>query len=223
MGGISAGSGLIGANASANAAESASAAQVASAQLGIDEQRRQFNKIQQLLSPYVRSGTDASNAMADMVGLNGREAERSAMRGIELSPEFAALNAAGENAILQNASATGGLRGGNVQGALAENRQGVLSGLTMQRYGQLGGLAGAGQASAAMQAQAGQAMGTNIAGLRGDQGAAQAGGALAAGNAFNSGLGAVAGSFGSAYGNFNAGQAAGTIPADASFFGSWGL
>ena len=83
--------------------------------------------------------------------------------------------------MLQNASATGGLRGGNVQGALAQFRPQLLNQLIEQQYSRLGGLTSLGQASAAGQATAGMQTGTNIANLLGQQGQALAGGAMGKG------------------------------------------
>ena len=88
----------------------------------------------------------------------------------------------GEEAILQQASATGGLRGGNVQAALSQFRPQVLNSLIEQQYNRLGGLATLGQASAAGQGAQGMASASNIGNLLANQGAAIAGGQLARGN-----------------------------------------
>lgn len=109
--------------------------------------------------------------------------EQQAIADIIAGPEYGAYLQEGENAILQNASATGGLRGGNVQASLAKFRPTLLADLINQRFARLGQIAGLGQASAAGQAAAGLQTGTNIANLYGQQGAAQAGQALAAGQA----------------------------------------
>lgn len=159
----------------------ASEAQVQSAEVGIDEQRRQFDAVQQLLRPYVEAGTGALSQQAALIGVGGEEAQRAAIQAIEQGPEFQALTRQGEEALLQQASATGGLRGGNIQAALAQFRPQVLSGLIEQQYGRLGGLTQLGQASAAGVGSAGMQTGTNIANLMQQQGAAQAGGVLAQG------------------------------------------
>jgi hypothetical protein len=54
--------------------------------------------------------------------MGGADAQSQAMAQLESSPYFQAISKQGENAIMQNASATGGLRGGNVQRALSEFR-----------------------------------------------------------------------------------------------------
>lgn len=188
----SAGAGLLGARSAAKSADRASDAQARSAQLGINEQRRQFDAVKQLLSPYVDAGNDALGGMLNLMGMGDPDAQQQAISAIEAGPEFQSIMQQGENAILQNASATGGLRGGNTQAALGQFRPQVLSGLINQQYGRLGGLANMGQNSAAMVGSAGQQMAGNVAGLYGQQGAAQAGAALAAGQAQQQAIGGLA-------------------------------
>ena len=117
------------------------------------------------------------------LGLGGAPAQQQAIQGIEQSPQFASMMQQGENAMLQNASATGGLRGGNVQGALAQFRPQLLNQLIEQQYSRLGGLTSLGQQSAAGVGTAGMQSGANIATLLGQQGQAQAGGILGQGRA----------------------------------------
>ena len=125
---------------------------------------------------------------------DGETRMNGAISALEAGPEFQALTQAGEEAILQSAAATGGLRGGQTQAALAQFRPQVLSSLINQQYSRLGGLtalgqtttqnvAQLGQAAAAGQAAAGQQTAANISNLFGQQGAAQAGAALAQGQA----------------------------------------
>lgn len=176
---VAAGATVYSASQSGKAAESAAETQAESSEAGIAEQRRQFDKIVELMSPYVSAGEGAIGQQQALLGLSGPAAQKSAISGIEQSPFFKSQVQQGEMGILQNASATGGLRGGNVQGALAQFRPALLNQLIQQQYGNLGGLANLGQASAAQQAAAGQQAGTNISGLLGQQGAAIAGGQLA--------------------------------------------
>ena len=187
---VSAATQLYGTYAQGKAAEDAAAAQQAAAQQGIGEQRRQFDLVQSLLAPYAQAGTKAIGAQADLAGLNGPDAQRAAITALESSPQMAALTKQGETAILQNASATGGLRGGNVQGALATFRPQMLSALIEQQYGRLGGLTSIGQNAAAGTGNAGMATGNNVTQLLGQIGASQAGGALAQG-ATNAGYAAA--------------------------------
>lgn len=172
---------LTGANAAADAASQAAALQAGLSREAIAEQRRQFDSLQALLAPFVKTGTSALGGQADLLGLNGSGSQQSAIAAIQGSPQFASLLASGENAILQNASATGGLRGGNTQRALMEFSPNLLSQLIEQQYSRLGGLTSIGQNSAAQTGSAGIQTGTNVASLLGQQGAAQAGGILAQG------------------------------------------
>ena len=165
------------------AAGEAAGAQTRAAELGTEEQRRQFDRLQELLSPYVEAGTGALGGQQALLGLSGPEAQREAISGIEQSPYFEALARQGETGILQSASATGGLRGGNVQGALAQFRPSMLQSLIENQYSKLGGIAQQGQASAAGVGAAGQQTGANIANLLAQSGQAQAGAALARGQA----------------------------------------
>jgi len=174
--------GLTGANQSSDAAVQASATQAAASQAGIDEQRRQFNALQKLMAPFVTGGTTAFNAQQSLLGLRGPEQEQAAIAGLTESPLYREQAAQAENSAMQAAAATGGLRGGNFQQLFANIRPQLLSQMVQQRFQNLGGLAGLGQASAAGQGSAGLQMGGTIADLYGQKGAAQAGGLLAAGN-----------------------------------------
>lgn len=232
--------GITGAKQAGKAVEQAGRTQAEAAQAGIEEQRRQFDKYVELMSPYVQAGTGAIGRLAPyeqagqqafgqqqaLIGLQGPEAQQQAIAALESSPQFQALQQQGETAILQNAAATGGLRGGNVQAALAQFRPQVLSSLIEQQYGRLGGIAGAGlgvtgdlvnlgQASAAGQGAQAGTLGANVANLLGQQGAATAGGQLARGavpgQTFGQLLqigGAVAGAMGG-FGGMGGGSGAG--------------
>lgn len=130
----------------------------------------------------------ALQAQQALIGLGGQPAQREAIAALEASPEFQALTQQGENALLQQASATGGLRGGNLQGALAQFRPQLLAQLINQQYGRLGGLTTLGQASAAGVGAAGQQTGAAIADLLAKQGAATAGGQIARGSVARQGF-----------------------------------
>jgi len=203
------------------AAQDAASTQAAASEAGIAEQRRQFDIVQKLLKPYVEAGTGAIEglepfaaagvpalqAQQALLGLAGPEAQRQAIQQLSTSPQMQALVEQGENALLQRASATGGLRGGNVQAALAQFRPQLLSELIGQQYSRLGGLtalgqettsnlARLGQASAAGTGAAAQESGANIASLLAQQGAAQAGAQIAQGKAFASIPAAISGGLG---------------------------
>jgi hypothetical protein len=198
--------GITGAKQAGEAAERAGEVQAGAAQLGVEEQRRQFDRMMQVLSPYAEAGVGALGRLQPyeqagvtalvsqraLAGLEGPDAQRAAIEGLAASPEFKAQVEQGERALLQRAAATGGLRGGNVQEALAQFRPAMLSDLINQQYSRLGGftqlgsqtatnIAQLGQASAARQGAGALESGAAISGLLGEQGAARAGGILGQG------------------------------------------
>ncbi len=137
-----------------DAAKRAASDQSDAAGAASDVQREQFSEMQALLKPYVDAGSPAMQQMAgysdigplavtkqmDMAGLNGYAAQQASIADIERSPLLQAQMKQGEQGILQNASATGGLRGGNTQGALAQYRPQMLQQAIDNQYAQLGGL-----------------------------------------------------------------------------------
>jgi len=199
--GLSIGASLLGSSMQADAASEAAGTQAQSAEAGIAEQRRQFDALQALLKPYAdvgaggiagmqpfaQAGAPALEQQQALLGLRGPEAERAAIERISGGQTYQTLAKQGEEALLQRASATGGLRGGNIQAALGQFRPQLLSSLIEEQYGRLGGLANVGlttqqnlakigQASAAGVGAGGMEAGTNIANLLAQQGAARAGG-----------------------------------------------
>jgi hypothetical protein len=116
-----------------------------------------------------------------------------AVAQIEGQPMFQAIARQGEEAILQNASATGGLRGGNTQGALARFRPELLNQFINQQYGRLAGLTELGQNAAAGVGSAGLSTGANIGNVLMSRGAATAAGAGAQGQIFANTISNLAG------------------------------
>lgn len=169
------------ADAQVRAAQIAADAQTAATQSGIAETRRQFDTAQSLLAPYVNAGTSALSKQLNLAGLGAPGTQAAAIAEIAGGDQFQALTKQGEDAMLQNASATGGLRGGNTQGALAQFRPQLLQQLIQDQYSKLGGITNMGQASAAGQASAGMQTGDTVSGLM------MAGGNAIANNAMNVG------------------------------------
>jgi len=169
----------------ASAASKAGKAQVAAADAGAAEQRAAREEMRRLLEPYVAAGGPALEAQMGALGLRGPEAQQAYVSQQEQNPAFQALARQQEEAILQNASATGGLRGGNVQGALAQFRPALLNQFLEQQYERLGGMTALGQRSAAGVGAAGMESAGAIADLLGQAGAARAGSALGVGQALS--------------------------------------
>jgi hypothetical protein len=179
-----------------NAAEEASGAQRDASQAAIEEQRRQQAETERLLAPYMQAGQGALGQQQALLGLGGPEAQQAAIAQLEQSPQFQAMMQQGEEAILQNASATGGLRGGNTQAALAQFRPAMLSQLIQQQMAQLGGLSAMGQQGAMGAAGYGQQSAANVGTQLGLMGQAQAGAALAQGQGMANIFGGVGGALG---------------------------
>lgn len=169
------------------AAKEASKAQQNASRAGMAEQRRQFDALQALMQPYVQSGTGALQGQNDLLGLNGFDSQQGAIGNIENSPFFKSQYQQAENALLQNASATGGLRGGNFQEALADNRSNMLFNNVQSQLQNLSGVASNGQNAAAGLGGQGLQFGQNMAQGYADIGQAQGGYQLAKGQ-INSGL-----------------------------------
>jgi hypothetical protein len=203
------GTSLVSSYVQGQGAKSAADTQAGAAQAGIAEQRSALDKLQALLKPYVDVGAPAISGLKPyaeagvpafeqqqaLLGLRGPDAERAAIERISGGARFQEVAQQGEEALLQRASATGGLRGGNIQGALAQYRPALLSSMIEQQYGKLGGLADIGretqtnlakigQASAAGVGAQGVTTGTNVANLLGQQGQAIAGGQLGEARAY---------------------------------------
>lgn len=205
---------VLSSNAQKNAAEDAANAQGAASASQISEQRRQFEETRKILAPYVGAGEQSMGAQKDLIGLGGAEAQQKAISQLQSSPIFQSLLKQGETSLLQNASATGGLRGGNIQAALAQFSPNMLNQQINDQYSRLMGITQLGQASAAGQAAQGQMASSNIQNSLGNMGQAQAGSALAMGQANSnmySQMANTAGTmFGSgAFGGYGGGAAAG--------------
>lgn len=180
----------------------------------IAEQRAARESVTKLLQPWVSSGGTALSGQQDLLGVNGNPAQDFAISQIRNSPAFTSTKKVGEEAILQNASATGGLRGGNTQAALGQFDESLLSRLIDQQYARLSGVSSQGQNAAAGVGNVNtgtansisgtlSATGSNVSGLITDSGAASAGGILGAAranattvNGLVNGAGVIAGRFG---------------------------
>lgn len=185
----------------ANAAGKAGRAQERAAMMGVEEQKAAREQMRALLQPYVAAGGPALQQQMAALGLAGPEEQQAFVAQQEQSPLFQALARQQEESILQNASATGGLRGGNVQGALAQFRPALLNQFLTQQYERLGGMTALGQQSAAGVGAAGQQTASNIGQLFGQVGQAQAGAALGKASAMQQTLNLPAQFAGLAYGS----------------------
>lgn len=102
--GVSVGGGLLGANAQRKAGNEASSAQIAATEMQIAEQRRQFNLMRKLATPFVQAGNAAQSAQLDLMGLGGVLQRNKAITDLRKTPDFKAMTPA------QQAEALAGVR-----------------------------------------------------------------------------------------------------------------
>jgi hypothetical protein len=122
--------GITGKSAAETAARSSDAA--------IGLQREGLEYLKQSQQPLLEAQEFGLSGLLDYFGGNQEGLVNSAMQ----SPYYQSMLAQGEEAVLRNAAATGGLRGGNVQQGLATNSQNVLNSAIGQQLGGLQTLAG---------------------------------------------------------------------------------
>lgn len=217
-----AGLGLASANAQSNAAEAGEKHKTEFAVYSAINQQANLNNTLALLRPYVDAGTSAVGQQRDILGLNGNDAQQSFINNLQSSPLFQSMVKQGEQSILANASATGGLRGGNTQAALAQFSPAMLSAEINNRFQQLGGLVNIGQNAAVGSGNAGQAATNGISSQLAQIGAARAGSAIAQGQATASGLNAISSGLGLWAGSRSGGGGSG-LSISGSGFGGGGL
>jgi hypothetical protein len=232
---------------SANGAQSAANTQASATQSQIAQQNYEFNTIQGLLKPFSTAGQNALtgytnaqsgyagavgqysgvlNQLNNLTGANGNAAQQSAITGLQSNPLYTTSMDLGQQAILANASATGGLRGGNTIASLGYLPNQILSNVMQTQIGNLGtslngasglmsgygnevsqygNLVNLGENAAAGTGQAAMRTGNNITSLIGQNGAIQAGATLAGTNATTGALNGITGALGS-YLNSNSGS-----------------
>lgn len=130
---------------------------------------------------YDKDGAQRDLSPFTTGGSGGIAAQQGAIDALKGSPLYTSLIRNGEEALTANASATGGLRGGNTQGALANFRADTLAQVIQQQLANLGGIASMGQGAAGSVGQFGANAATNIGNSMTQQGQALAGSALARG------------------------------------------
>ena len=165
---------------SQKAARGAAEAQQESSAAAIAEQRRQFDISQAQATPFREAGLGALTQKQALLGLSGREAQQAAFQQFQESPGQAFLRERGMQAATRQASALGGLGGGNIREELVRRGTGFAQQDLQNQLSRLGGIAGQGQAVTQNIAQ----LGAGAAGQIGSQlqagGQAQASGILGA-------------------------------------------
>lgn len=172
------GASILGGSSAKKASKKAQVAQLESLQKAIDLLTANQKSATEQSAPYTGAGASATNALAALLGLGDPDAQQSAIDGLLNSPLYESLFRNGENTVLANASATGGLRGGNTQASLYNLGKDTLSDVIQNQIKNLGGLSTLGlnatQGLEGLSADNAQA----IAALFGKQGDTKAGGIL---------------------------------------------
>lgn len=190
---------LIGAGKQKKASRKAQAALEAALNRGIDEQTRQFDLTRADYEPARNLLAPSVTGLADLIGVNGVEAQQTGMEGIQNSPLLASIIRNGEESVLQNASATGGLRGGNTQNSLANFRADAFANELQAQMARLAGLTGIGMGATDSVSSFGANKANNVSNLLGQIGGAQASGLLQRGG-ISAGMWNNVGSFGDSLG-----------------------
>ena len=139
-------------------------------QAAIQEQQRQFNITDQELAPFRNAGVQGLTGFGNLLGTNGNDAQQAAITALQASPFYQSLYNNGLEANLQNASATGGLRGGNEQLSLARFGSDTLAQTIQQQLANLGVVAQLGLGATNSTGAFGAAASNNISSLLQNQG-----------------------------------------------------
>lgn len=184
------------------------------AQDAINEQRRQYDTTRADYAPYLEAGTGALAQISALLGLGtpgtgsglpgtsggtpgigdglpgmgGNAAQASALDALRESPLFQSLYRTGEEAVLQNAAATGGLRGGNAQRSLADFGADTFAQVIQRQLANLAGVAGLGSGATDAVSAFGQQSSANIGNLAQQGASARAGGILGNSGSIASGI-----------------------------------
>lgn len=191
---IGGGASLLSSSNASSAAQQATAAQSAASQAAIAEQQREFDTQQKNLQPWLTAGTNALSSQSDLLGLNGAGAQQNAISSLQSSPLYQSLFNTGQNTVLNNAAATGGLRGGNATNSLYNLGQSTLASVIQNQLSNLGAISNTGQGTGTALGQLGGNSASAIASLLQQQGATTGGGILSSALAGNKGISGVSSS-----------------------------
>lgn len=172
---------LLGASAAKSASRKAEAAQQGFLGQALAQEQQQRDITRADFSPWRTEGGAALTGQGDLLGLHGADPQAAAIAQLQGSPLYQTLFRNGLEANLQNASATGGIRGGNEVRSLADFGRDTLAQTIQQQLGNLGSVSGQGLTAAGMGAQSGDALTQAIAQILGNQGQVAAGGILTRG------------------------------------------
>lgn len=166
--------GLFGGGAQKKASQKATDALTAAYNRGIDLQNQQYQTTRQDYMPYTQAGVAAIGDYGDLLGTNGAEAQAQGIEALKGSPLYSLLFNNGREALLQNASASGGLRGGDFQRASMDFGADTLGQVYGNQLSNLYNLSNLGLGATGSVANAGMNAANNVTSLVGNIGQAQA-------------------------------------------------
>lgn len=173
--------GLFGAGSAKKASKNAEAAQLDYLNRALTAEQQQNAQSRTDLAPWRDAGGAALVQQGDLTGIHGNDPQAAAIAQLQASPLYQSLYRNGLEANLQNASATGGLRGGNEGRSLADFGADTLSTTIQNQLGNLGALSGQGLQATNSTVSSGDALTQAIAQILGNQGQVRAGGILTRG------------------------------------------
>jgi hypothetical protein len=134
---------------SASAAGDAADAQSQASANNLALAQQQYDTLQGQISPYLQAGQTGLTGYQDLLGANGNLAQDNAITGIKTGAQYQGLMQTGNENVLANASATGGLRGSNTSNTLANTSISTLNNLITNKLAGYQNLMGAGQSALA--------------------------------------------------------------------------
>lgn len=139
---------VTGVESATDAAEDAAHLQAEASKTNIQESARQFDVTQENLRPFQEAGESALSQQQALLGLSGQDEQQAAFQAFNESPGQKFLRDRAQRNLTRNASAIGGLGGGNVRSALVQQGAGFAQQDFQNQFGRLGQLAGQGQSAA---------------------------------------------------------------------------
>lgn len=186
------GAAIGGALISKSASDKATRAQTNAANDQLELDQRIYNETSANFAPWLQNGQNAMAAYNHEMGLG---AAPEGYTGFQATPGYQFALDEGTRALEGSAASSGNLRSGATMKALQNYGQGMAN----QEYGtymdRLNGLSAQGQAAAGNQAMAGQNYANNAGNAMAAIGNANSAGAIATGNAWNTGINNMMGAY----------------------------
>jgi hypothetical protein len=193
---------VVGGALSYESSRKAARAQVKSSKEAIAEQQAARAAQEARMEPFLAQAEPALQQQAALTGLGGPEAQQEAFQAFAQSPGQQFLREQQERALVRQASAIGGLGGGNIRSALQQQAFQRAQTDIGQQFNRLASISGSAQTAAGQLGQFGAQSAANIGNLQQAGGAARASGILGQSQAIQQALGSGVGIY-AQQGGFN--------------------